>query len=572
MKKKIVIASMGMCAFLTTYAQQQDTTLVRTVVVENQYNPTVMDASKINVLPKVEEPTVPKANIDYATSIRPVAGWANQSMNPIVRDWTPDAAYRGYFRAGYGNNGNVDARLGYLWDITKKDRLNVEASLDGWNGDLNGWSWEDKDWSGEEWKSRMYNTKAGLDYSHAFKKVDFLLGGDFHSRVFNYMTPRYFNGDMGSSIDGYFNKQHQTFANAYIGFASTDREMPIQFEAQAGIRYFDEKYPKFDYYNDKMETETNIFVKGNVWKSFGDEKSLGLGFNFDNYDHSTDWVDKVMAIELNPYYAKQDDTWKVRIGAHLDWIGREVSGTEDNYDKFYVSPDVNVEYLFSDSYVLYAKAGGGRGISSFYELMDIAPYLVERSVAPTYMTLDAALGLKASPANGWWFNVSGGYQIRENDVCLYTSTGSGFDMGNEVGDTKVFYATAELKHDYKDLFDFSLKGTYYHWDWEGEVVPGGSYDSQVERALSLKPELEIIGEVGFKPVQGLRINAGYEYVKRAEEIYEPISNLYAGADYALMKNLSIFAKVNNLLNKEYVRADAYPAQKLNFLGGLSLQF
>ena len=118
MKKKIVIASMGMCAFLATYAQQQDTTLVRTVVVENQYNPTVMDASKINVLPKVEEPTVPKAHIDYANSVRPVASWANQSMNPIVRDWTPDAAYRGYLRAGYGNNGNVDARLGYLWDIS----------------------------------------------------------------------------------------------------------------------------------------------------------------------------------------------------------------------------------------------------------------------------------------------------------------------------------------------------------------------------------------------------------------------------------------------------------------------
>ncbi|MBQ5792601.1 MAG: DUF521 domain-containing protein, partial [Clostridia bacterium] len=41
--------------------------------------------------------------------------------------------------------------------------------------------------------------------------------------------------------------------------------------------------------------------------------------------------------------------------------------------------------------------------------------------------------------------------------------------------------------------------------------------------------------------------------------------LHAGADYALLKNVSIFAKVNNLLNKEYVRHDGYPAQKLNLL-------
>jgi outer membrane receptor protein involved in Fe transport len=512
-------------------------------------------------------------HIDYATSLRPVSAWSHQTMAPIVREAGKENAYRGYLRAGYGNNGNVDARLGYLWDISKKDRLSLAASFDGWNGDLNRWSWDEHCFSDEKWTSRMYNTKVGLDYKHAFKKVDFKLGGDYHSRVFNYMIPRYFNGDEDPSFDGYFNKQHQTFANAYIGFASTDKDMPVQFEAQAGIRYFDEKYPTRDYFGEITSTETNLFVMGNVWKNLNEENSLGLDFNFDTYNQATDWADEVMAIEFNPYYAKQNDTWKVRVGAHLDWIGRDVSYSEDNYDKFYVSPDVNVEYIFSDSYVLYAKAGGGRGISSLYELMTIAPYLVEHSVAPTYMTLDAALGLKASPADGWWFNVSGGYQIRENDVCMSIVGSSVFDMQNKVGDTKVFYATAELKHDYKDLFDFSLKGTYYNWKWDGDTPPGGSFSSQEAYALSLKPELEVNAEVGFKPMQGLRVNVGYDYVKRCnEDCGDPVSNLYAGADYALMKNLSVFAQFNNLLNKEYVTISSFPAQKLNFMAGVSLQF
>ena len=129
MKKFAFIIGMGWMSLSVANAQQ-DTTLVRTVVVENQYNPTVMDASKINVLPKVEEPTVPKAHIDYASSIRPVSAWNYQAMQPIVKEWKADAAYRGYLRGGYGNNGNVDAALGYLWDISKKDRLNVAASLE----------------------------------------------------------------------------------------------------------------------------------------------------------------------------------------------------------------------------------------------------------------------------------------------------------------------------------------------------------------------------------------------------------------------------------------------------------
>ena len=87
------------------------------------------------------------------------------------------------------------------------------------------------------------------------------------------------------------------------------------------------------------------------------------------------------------------------------------------------------------------------------------------------------------------------------------------------------------------------------------------------------PEFEINACVGFKVLEGLKVNVGYDFVKRRDgDRFDPISNLHAGADYALLKNVSIFAKVNNLLNKEYVRHDGYPAQKLNLLAGVSLQF
>lgn len=552
MKKKIVIASMGMCAFLATYAQQQDTTLVRTVVVENQYNPTVMDASKINVLPKVEEPTVPKAHIDYANSVRPVASWANQSMNPIVRDWTPDAAYRGYLCAGYGNNGNVDARLGYLWDISKKDRLNVEASLDGWNGDVT-------DRNGEDWTSRLYNTRLGLDYRHAFKKMDLMLGGAYHSQVFNYMNPQYYYGDLSRSVENPSRRQHQTMANAHLGIASTDKDTPIQFMGEVGMNLFKQKYPT----NIAEGSENNFYLKGDVWKPFNDQ-CFGLAWDFNTYSYSMDDMKGTTSLELNPYYGYENDDWRIRLGAHVDWW----SGIDDEVN---FSPDVNVEYIFSDSYVLYAKAGGGRENKSLMELTEFTPYwtLSHPYILPTYMSLDAAIGLKASPINGLWFNLTGGYQIREDDLFWKLVDGSGSYLGFDQGKSKVAYGSAELKYDYKDLFDLGLKATYYHW--KGDKMEGLDQYAE-ERLLALKSEMELNAEVGFKPVQGLRINAGYEYVKKAEEIYDPISNLYVGADYALMKNLSIFAKANNLLNKEYVRADAYPAQKLNFLAGLSLQF
>ena len=556
MKKKLVILSIGMLPLVATHAQQ-DTTLVRTVVVENQYNPTVMDASKINVLPKVEEPTVPKTHIDYASSIRPVSAWNYQAMQPIVKDWNTEAAYRGYLRAGYGNNGNVDARLGYLWDISKKDRLNVAASLDGWNGDLAGLY-------NQDWESRLYNTQIGLDYRHAFKKMDFMLGGSYRSQVFNYVGSDYIMDEnyYGKTVTA-SHKQHQTLMSSYIGFASNRKDLSIQYQAEVGIKSFKEKYPVLS--RDEAQEEINFYALADVWKQSRKDSRFGLKVRFDNYAYAMEQVDDRIALDFNPYFTMQNDDWKVRLGAHVDCVGME---EDDN--KTYVSPDVKVEYTFSDSYVLFAKAEGGRQTSSLYELARMTPYSAEYYFHPTYMTLDAALGLKASPANGWWFMLSGGYQIRENDVCWGLNFYPYWRACNFYGDTKVFYGTAELKYDYKDLLDFSLKGTYYNWDWENTQWIGGDL---TDDALSLKPELEVNAEVGFKPMEGLRVNVGYEYVKRCNDVCgDPASNLYVGAEYALLKNLSVFAQFNNLLNKEYVASYAYPAQKLNFLAGLSLQF
>lgn len=546
MKKIIVIAGMMGLSVSAVYAQQ-DSTLNRTVVVENEYNPTVMDASKINVLPKVEEPTVPKMYIDYATSLRPMTAWKNETMSPMVGERKADAAYRGYLRAGYGNNGNVDLKAGYLWDITKKDRLNVGVSLDGWNGDV---PFEEQDWS-----SRFYKTVVDLDYVHRFNRVDMNIGGNYTSQVFNYMR-----NPAAESVGE--KRQHQTMANAYVGVNSKDEDMSIQFMSELGFHYYDQKYFPF---SKEIGGEHNLYIKGDVWKPFRTHQRFGVNFMFDNYAYSVEGMDNATSLEFNPYYAYANDVWKVRLGVNVDWW----SGTDD---KVNFSPDIHMEYVFSDSYVFYAKAGGGRENKSYRDLTALSPYWVlYHFQMPTYMSLDAAIGLKASPAIGWWFNLTGGYQIRENDLKVgLLNDGSLFYASFDQGDSNVFYGSAELKYDYKDLFDLALKATYYSWDWEKiSSIDGGP------SVYGIFPELELNVEAGAKVMEGLRVYAGYEYQKRVKEEYseyDPINNLYLGADYRLLKNLNVYGKVRNLLGKEYLGLDAYPTQGLNFLAGLSLQF
>ena len=133
----------------------------------------------------------------------------------------------------YGTRNNVDARLSYLWDISRRDCLNFNASFYGMNGKISS-SLPDAD----DWKSRFYRTDASLDYRHGFRNVSLSLGGSFASQVFNYMpsmetSPSYTAGN---------DRQHYTLGEGYVGVTSVQGRLPVDFAVQTGFRRFDRKY------------------------------------------------------------------------------------------------------------------------------------------------------------------------------------------------------------------------------------------------------------------------------------------------------------------------------------------
>ena len=63
--------------------------------------------------------------------------------------------------------------------------------------------------------------------------------------------------------------------------------------------------------------------------------------------------------------------------------------------KFRAAPDVAVEYNFSDSYILYAQAKGGRLQNDFRRLETFCPYgQVSSQPDATYEQINAAIGSK----------------------------------------------------------------------------------------------------------------------------------------------------------------------------------
>lgn len=140
MKKiQCIFGTLALIAFPTwvqAQTQAKDTTLSRTVVVEQEYNPDIMDASKVNVLPKVTPPTVSKKTVEYDATLVPAGNIPASTMQAYTGAESQDKAQRGYARLGYGNYGNLDARANYLFVLPNSDKLNLNFHMNGMDGKL----------------------------------------------------------------------------------------------------------------------------------------------------------------------------------------------------------------------------------------------------------------------------------------------------------------------------------------------------------------------------------------------------------------------------------------------------
>ncbi len=538
----LIATALSACIYpMQALAQEQakDTTVNRTVVVEQEYAPDIADAPKINVVPQVTPPTVSKKAVEYDATLKPATQIPATTMQAYTGQETQPKATPGYVRLGYGNYGNLDAQANYLFSLSPRDRLNLNFGMEGMNGSF------DLPAESGEWDAFYYRTRAAIDYLHNFSKVDLNVAGRFGLSNFNLLP----------ALPG--NKQKFTSGDFHVGVRSTDDEMPFRFSAETNLLLYQRQH---DLPHNDLQ-ETLIRTKAEVTGDISDEQSISIALAMDNalYQH-TDF-ENYTSLDMNPYYLLQNDDWMLRLGAHVD-LAFGFGKT------FRAAPDVYAQYNFADSYLLYAQAKGGKLQNDFRRLETICPYgKLTGQTDATYEQLNAALGLKASPVTGLWMNIYGGYQNLKNDL-VQGFDGQGLLLYGQ--NTSNFYFGAEVSYSYKDIFAIAASGTYRNWDTKKDEA-----NPYADAALRFKPTLEADLHADIRPISPLLFKLGYQHIARQKTegtTVDAVSNLYAGLEYKLFKGISIYARANNLLNQKYQYYWGYPAEGINFVGGVSFCF
>ena len=548
-RKQILICA-GLVTLTNVAAQQQQTE--------------VMDAFKVNVLPKIEEPAVAKTQIDYASAIHPLGSFPVTHMDAMERELSPEKARRGYVRLAYGNRNNTDLKGAYLWNITDRDVLDVMATFHGYSGNIGAGYDFDRvtdiptlNYDGE-WKHRFFRTGASLKYTHDFDKVSMYVGGDFASQVFSYM-PNLFESFLQSEEKTEAPSfGHQLFMSGggYVGVSSVKDALPVEFAFQTGYKMFNRKH---GIYIPGGISESVVNTKGYISAGIDDRQDIGVTFGMDNvfYDKS---FSSYSLIKLRPYYSVKTESVSFTAGVNVDFQISNDGGLK-------LSPDVRFDYTFADNYLLYVHVTGNTRLNDFGTINGFSPFWVQPiQLNTSYTPYDAKLGLKASPVAGFGLGIYGGYRETRNELFSMPYSDEG-GIYNEIAQAKarVAYAGLSVDYSFRDILDFGLNGNFYSWDVQKEM----------EKLLWLKPLYSIGFNARAKVFKGFHATAEYTYEGRKKTLgikADAVNELNIGAEYLFNDRVNVFLKLNNLLNKNYVTESGYPIQGFNVMAGVSLNF
>ena len=332
----------------------------------------------------------------------------------------------------------------------------------------------------------------------------------------------------------------------------------MQFRAETNLLLYQRKqgYPNSD------AQEVAVRTRADIWGTVAENQQVGVDLQMNNLFYRHNLYQDYTTLSLTPYYAYEANGWKLRAGVHVD-------PAFSFGQKFRVSPDVLVQYAFPARTTLYVQARGGRLLNDFRRLEALSPYAEPTSqLDATYEQLNAALGVRVGTLAGFGLHLYGGYQNLKDDL-FFRLPGAldTFIPTFGVWNTDNFYAGAELTYSYRDIVTFTAEGCYRNWSATDEEKQAG--------ALAFKPAFEGNFRLEIRPITPLHVQVGYLIESRTDAggwSIDPVSNLYVGANYSFFKNFAIYARLDNLLNKNYYHSWLCPTEGINVVGGVTLRF
>ena len=538
------------------------------VTVVAPYEPTISDAFKINISPKLPELSSEKQEFDL--SVKKKAMNKASELQPIkpakIMGESVTKLYKNYIRAGFGNYTTPYLEF-YANNLrSKKGAFGVHFKHLSSSGKI-------KDYAPAGYSDNELNVRGKRFFkSHTLSSNAWFKRNSIH----------------------YYGFKPDNFPE--ISLSKSDLKQ--SYNRLGASLKFEDNYTKghklkhtfsfdYQYLFDKFDSrEHNILFKGDLSKdvnffNFTEDQILGFETKVDYYFNSDSaGNDNSGIIQINPFYRLRFSQYKFYLG-----LNTILESDSSIYVHFY--PTLHLEVLVvKDALITYAGIKGGLVKNSFSSISlenpYIDPYLEKRF---TNYKFEQYGGLKGRLGKYLDYNLSFINSTIDNMPFFVNDTASvmGEGLNNQfvVVYDRVKYSRviAEFGFRYNEKLSSMLRGKYRSYFMDNEEKPwhkpaleiSWMVDYNIQDKFIIKAELKTSGKMYARTFETQTSGNTTTTIQVPVEI-KGVTDISLGVEYRYSKALSGFVNFNNLLGQRYYRWYNYPSYRFNMMLGVGYSF
>ncbi|WP_431294358.1 hypothetical protein [Pedobacter sp. P26] len=363
----------------------------------------------------------------------------------------------------------------------------------------------------------------------------------------------------------------------------------IELEGEL-VKNFTEDEDAFSYalkangyiWNDKFSAKENYLSLNGYLNKRINSLNLGLAASTE-FGNTKDALTSVgnNLLRLNPYIRLQVKGAKITAGVNFV---QEFGA----YSSSKIFPAVTADFTLIPDYLqVFGEVKGDVNRNSLKGFTDENPWLNSNIlVKNTVEKLSFSAGVKGTGGPGFGYKARI-YVKQFDDMPLFVNNFTDFnkfDVIYDFGKTKLTGLEGEISVQVSDALKWTGKLNLDDWKPASETYswfkPGLKVSSNFmytyNKKLSFNASVVIQDDVKAKVYTGAPVPASqYVIPNTGIELIETVKgyvDLGLGADYRINNKFSVFAKANNILNKNYSRYLYYQVNGFNIFGGLTYSF
>lgn len=331
----------------------------------------------------------------------------------------------------------------------------------------------------------------------------------------------------------------------------------------------------WDFQNKKVKN--NLDIGFNIFDKLGENENTFMAINNNSFDLGKSTIH----LDLKGMYTNLSETAKYQriffdVLPHVDFkyekfnfdIGLLANYFNDsNTSQIYVAPYLKAEtYLVPKKLRAYAGVLGGLQQNTLKSLSYENLFLGNNFDIPKTRNLfDFYVGMNGSFKRFVEYGIKLSQASIENQYFFVNDTNNLKNFTMVFDDMTKFTFSGELKFDVNQNLDIGFRGNFYSYNTNtiAEAWHMPTYDASLFATIRIADKVYING--------GMFVTSDRQAVDLARTRYSlgAINDLNIGAEYRYKKNISAFARVNNLLNQNYQIWNFYNAQGINVLAGVT---